>query len=135
MGERNFWHVGNWCIHTGQKYIESPFLGPTKGVEVLNYAQPFVDALRRIEGAGLGNDAGIESQFADVVDHRCDSQAVDHLWPGIEMLGEGGCEGGDSESMTGQRLVSLPHSVQHAFQHFALLGGPKVSHGNRPRVT
>lgn len=46
-----FWHVGNWCIHTGQKYIESPFLGPTKGVEVLNYAQPFVDALNEISGS------------------------------------------------------------------------------------
>ncbi len=60
MGERNFWHVGNWCIHTGQKYIESPFLGPTKGVEVLNYAQPFVDALRRIEGARVKSEASWE---------------------------------------------------------------------------
>lgn len=45
------WHVGNWCIHTGQKYIESPFLGPTKGVEVLNYAQQFVDAVKGVPGA------------------------------------------------------------------------------------
>lgn len=57
MIHKNFWHVGNWCIHTGQKYIESPFLGPTKGVEVLNYAQPFVDALARIEGAQVRSEA------------------------------------------------------------------------------
>ncbi len=49
--ELRFWHVGNWCIHTGQKYIESPFLSPTKGVEVLNYAQPLVDALKSIPQA------------------------------------------------------------------------------------
>lgn len=42
------WHVGNWCIHIGQKYVESPFEAPSKDVEVLNYAQPFVDALRSI---------------------------------------------------------------------------------------
>jgi len=42
------WHVGNWCIHIGQKYVESPFEAPSKDVEVLNYAQPFVDALRTI---------------------------------------------------------------------------------------
>ena len=40
------WHVGNWCIHIGQKYVESPFEAPSKDVEVLNYAQPFVDALQ-----------------------------------------------------------------------------------------
>jgi uncharacterized membrane protein len=57
MSDRNFWHVGNWCIHTGQKYIESPFLGPTKGVEILNYAQPFVDALARIDGAAVRSEA------------------------------------------------------------------------------
>ena len=51
------WHVGNWCIHTGQKYIESPFLGPTKGVEILNYAQPFVDALQGIPGAKVKSEA------------------------------------------------------------------------------
>lgn len=45
------WHVGNWCVHTGQKYIESPFQGPTKGVEILNYAQPFIDALSALENA------------------------------------------------------------------------------------
>ena len=45
------WHVGNWCIHLGQKYVESPFEAPTKDVEVVNYAQPFVDALRGIPGA------------------------------------------------------------------------------------
>ena len=39
------WHVGNWCIHIGQKYVESPFEAPSKDVEVLNYAQPFIDAL------------------------------------------------------------------------------------------
>jgi len=54
---RNFWHVGNWCIHTGQKYIESPFLGPTKGVEVLNYAREFVDALEKIEKAEVISEA------------------------------------------------------------------------------
>lgn len=57
MSHKNFWHVGNWCIHTGQKYIESPFLGPTKGVEILNYAQPFVDALAQIEGAEVRSEA------------------------------------------------------------------------------
>jgi uncharacterized membrane protein len=51
MKSINFWHVGNWCIHTGQKYIESPFLGPTKGVEILNYAREFVEALEALEGA------------------------------------------------------------------------------------
>ena len=45
------WHVGNWCIHLGQKYVESPFEAPTKDVEVVNYAQPFVDALRGIPDA------------------------------------------------------------------------------------
>ncbi len=45
------WHVGNWCIHIGQKYVESPFEAPSKDVEVLNYAQPFVDALRTIPNA------------------------------------------------------------------------------------
>ena len=45
------WHVGNWCIHIGQKYVESPFEAPSKDVEVLNYAQPFVDALRVIPSA------------------------------------------------------------------------------------
>ncbi|MFZ9981241.1 MAG: glutamine amidotransferase [Cyclobacteriaceae bacterium] len=47
----NIWHVGNWCVHTGQKYIESPFLAATKGVEILNYAQQFVDAVSAIPGA------------------------------------------------------------------------------------
>jgi uncharacterized membrane protein len=45
------WHVGNWCVHLGQKYVESPFEAPVKDVEILNYAQPFVDALRAIPGA------------------------------------------------------------------------------------
>ena len=45
------WHVGNWCIHIGQKYVESPFEAPSKDVEVLNYAKPFVDALRSIPSA------------------------------------------------------------------------------------
>jgi len=45
------WHVGNWCIHIGQKYVESPFEAPSKDVEVLNYAQPFVDALKAISDA------------------------------------------------------------------------------------
>jgi len=47
------WHVGNWCIHIGQKYVESPFEAPSKDVEVLNYAQPFVDALKSIPGADV----------------------------------------------------------------------------------
>lgn len=47
------WHVGNWCIHLGQKYVESPFEAPTKDVEIVNYAQPFVDALRAIPGADV----------------------------------------------------------------------------------
>ncbi len=45
------WHVGNWCIHVGQTYVESPFEAPSKDVEVLNYAQPLVDALKSIPGA------------------------------------------------------------------------------------
>lgn len=45
------WHVGNWCIHTGNEYIESPFLSAKKNVEVLNYAQPLIDAMRAIQGA------------------------------------------------------------------------------------
>ena len=52
----HIWHVGNWCIHTGQKYIESPFLGPTKGVEILNYAQAFVDAVAAIPGANVQSE-------------------------------------------------------------------------------
>lgn len=52
----NIWHVGNWCIHTGQKYIESPFLGPTKGVEIVNYAQQFVDALKGIPQAEVKSE-------------------------------------------------------------------------------
>lgn len=47
------WHVGNWCIHLGQKYVESPFEAPTKDVEIVNYAQPFVDALRAIPDADV----------------------------------------------------------------------------------
>ncbi len=50
MGKR-IWHVGNWCIHIGQKYVESPFEAPSKDVEILNYAQPFIDSLRRIPEA------------------------------------------------------------------------------------
>lgn len=45
------WHVGNWCIHLGQKYVESPFEAPSKDVEVLNYAQPLIDALKLIPNA------------------------------------------------------------------------------------
>ncbi|MEZ4825177.1 MAG: glutamine amidotransferase [Bacteroidia bacterium] len=49
MPSRNrIWHVGNWCIHVGQTYIESPFEAPSKDVEILNYAAPFVEALRAI---------------------------------------------------------------------------------------
>jgi len=51
MKDLRIWHVGNWCIHLGQKYVESPFEAPSKDVEVVNYAQPFVDALRAIPGA------------------------------------------------------------------------------------
>ena len=51
MNPLRIWHVGNWCIHIGQKYVESPFEAPSKDVEVLNYAQPFVDALKTIERA------------------------------------------------------------------------------------
>lgn len=49
--KQRIWHVGNWCIHLGQKYVESPFEAPSKDVEVRNYAQPFVDALKAIPGA------------------------------------------------------------------------------------
>ena len=52
-GSLRIWHVGNWCIHIGQKYVESPFEAPSKDVEVVNYAQPFVDALRSIPGADV----------------------------------------------------------------------------------
>ncbi len=45
------WHVGNWCIQLGQTYIESPFKSEKKDVEMLNYAKPFVDALRTIPHA------------------------------------------------------------------------------------
>ena len=41
MKNLRIWHVGNWCIHLGQKYVESPFEAPSKDVEVVNYAQPF----------------------------------------------------------------------------------------------
>ena len=34
-GQLRIWHVGNWCIHIGQKYVESPFEAPSKDVEVL----------------------------------------------------------------------------------------------------
>jgi uncharacterized membrane protein len=47
-GKLRIWHVGNWCIHIGQKYVESPFEAPSKDVEVLNYAQPLIDALLAI---------------------------------------------------------------------------------------
>jgi len=47
----NIWHVGNWCIHTGNEYIESPFLSAKKNVEVLNYGLPIVNAMKAIEGA------------------------------------------------------------------------------------
>jgi uncharacterized membrane protein len=50
-GALRIWHVGNWCIHLGQKYVESPFEAPSKDVEVVNYAQPFIDALRAIPRA------------------------------------------------------------------------------------
>lgn len=49
----NIWHVGNWCIHLGQKYVESPFEAPSKDVEVLNYAQPLIDALRQIPNSDV----------------------------------------------------------------------------------
>ena len=45
------WHVGNWCVHTGQRYVESPFQAPSKGVEILNYAKPLIDSLQAIEEA------------------------------------------------------------------------------------
>lgn len=45
------WHVGNWCIHTGNEYIESPFLSAKKNVEVLNYGKPLVEAMQTIPGA------------------------------------------------------------------------------------
>ncbi len=47
------WHVGNWCVHTGQKYVESPFQSPSKGVEILNYAQPLINALKAIPDADV----------------------------------------------------------------------------------
>jgi uncharacterized membrane protein len=47
------WHVGNWCVQLGQTYVESPFKSEKKDVEILNYAKPFVDALRAIPGADV----------------------------------------------------------------------------------
>lgn len=47
--KRKIWHVGNWCIHTGNEYIESPFLSAKKNVEVRNYGQPFIDALQELD--------------------------------------------------------------------------------------
>ena len=47
----HIWHVGNWCIQLGQTYVESPFKSEKKDVEMLNYAKPFVDALRTIPGS------------------------------------------------------------------------------------
>ncbi len=47
----HIWHVGNWCIQLGQTYLESPFKSEVKDLETINYAQPFVNALRAIPGA------------------------------------------------------------------------------------
>jgi len=59
MGNSKFqiWHVGNWCIHVGQKYIESPFLSPSKDVEIHNYGQPFVDAVKTIPNSIVESSA------------------------------------------------------------------------------
>jgi hypothetical protein len=32
----SIWHVGNWCIHLGQTYVESPFKSEKTYVELLN---------------------------------------------------------------------------------------------------
>ena len=68
---KHIWHVGNWCIHTGNQDIESPFLSTKKNVEVLNYGQPFLDALRGIEGAEVFSQLSSEpiyySKFAELV--------------------------------------------------------------------
>ena len=40
------WHVGNWCMSPGQTYADTLFKSDLKDVELLNYAQPFGDALR-----------------------------------------------------------------------------------------
>ena len=48
MKSVRIWQVGNWCVHIGQKYIESPFEAPSKDVEILNYAHLFVDALKAV---------------------------------------------------------------------------------------
>ncbi len=53
MSQLKIWHVGNWCIHIGQTYVESPFEAPSKDVEVLNYAKPFIESLRRIPEANV----------------------------------------------------------------------------------
>jgi hypothetical protein len=42
---RRNWHIGEWCIHPGQTYVESLSKSPKKGSALLNCAQPFVDAL------------------------------------------------------------------------------------------
>jgi len=49
--EFRIWHVGNWCIHQGAKYIESPFEYPSKDVEIVNYAAPLIRALSAIPKA------------------------------------------------------------------------------------
>gem|GEM_PF-84447 len=41
-------HAGNCCVHTGQKYIESPLQDPTKRVEILDYTKPLIDAIKGI---------------------------------------------------------------------------------------
>lgn len=48
---QHIWLVGCWCIHTGNEYIESPFLSAKKNVEVVNYSLPLVEALQGIDGA------------------------------------------------------------------------------------
>jgi uncharacterized membrane protein len=70
MSELRIWHVGNWCIHQGAKYIESPFEYPSKDVEVVNYAEPLVRALERIPGAAVRSQPSWELYHMSPQDFR-----------------------------------------------------------------
>ena len=45
------WHVGNCVSTSGRSTLSRPLKLPSKDVEILNYAQPFVEALRAIPSA------------------------------------------------------------------------------------
>jgi hypothetical protein len=68
-----------------------------------------------VERAWLGDNARVQSEFAYVVDHGGDPEAVDHLGSGVEVLGEGGGEGCDPEAMASEFLVPVPHPFEYSF--------------------